>query len=200
MWSLSTVIFPALCSGGCLHIVSSARASDPDALADDFTRHPIDCLKIVPSHLKALLASQTSERILPQQRLVLGGEATTWDLIAQIQLAPHCQIINHYGPTESTVGVTTFEVKSVPTGEKFGTVPIGRAIANTQIYLLDSYQKPVPIGVPGELHIAGAGLARGYLNQPELTDLRFIPNPFDNSKSNRLYPTFRTLTVTSGNY
>lgn len=174
----NTVIFPSLCSGGCLHIISSQRTSDPQALADYFDRHPIDCLKIVPSHLKALLTTEDPGKILPQQRLILGGETTSWDLIGRVrQIAPECQILNHYGPTEATIGVTTFEVET-RANHKSATVPIGRAIANTQIYLLDSEGQPVPIGVSGELHIGGAGLARGYLNQPELTTQKFISNPF----------------------
>ena len=199
----NTVIFPALCSGGCLHIVSSDRASDPQALADYFQRHPIDCLKIVPSHLKALLTCENPQQILPRQRLVLGGEACSWDLIRQIQqIAPECQILNHYGPTEATIGVLTYPITNNPSATstplfneeesksvaKFSaTVPIGRPIANTQIYLLDSEGQPVPIGVPGELHIGGAGLARGYLNRPELTADKFINNPF--IPEERLYKT-----------
>ena len=176
----NTVIFPSLCSGGCLHIISSERISDPKAIADYFTRHPIDCLKIVPSHLKALLTTKHPDKILPRQQLILGGEATSWDLIDRIQQsAPECKILNHYGPTEATIGVTTFEVPKGVKNNKSTTVPIGKAISNTQIYLLDSQGKPVPIGVPGELHIGGAGLARGYLNQPELTAEKFIPNPFE---------------------
>ncbi|MBD1806823.1 amino acid adenylation domain-containing protein [Microcoleus sp. FACHB-SPT15] len=186
----NTTIFSSLCSGGCLHVVSSERASNPEALADYFQRHPVDCLKIVPSHLTALLTSSNPKRILPRQRLILGGEACSWTLIEQIQqLTPHCQIFNHYGPTETTVGVLTYPITNNPSatsilkggkgGSKFAaTVPIGRPIANTQIYLLDSDEQPVPIGVPGELHIGGAGVARGYLNRPELTAEKFINNPF----------------------
>jgi amino acid adenylation domain-containing protein/non-ribosomal peptide synthase protein (TIGR01720 family) len=199
----NTVIFPALCSGGCLHIVSSDRASDAQALADYFQRHPIDCLKIVPSHLRALLTGENPQQILPRQRLVLGGEVCSWDLIRQIQqLAPECQILNHYGPAEATIGVLTYPITNHPSATstplfneegsksvaKFAsTVPIGRPIANTQIYLLNSEGQPVPIGVPGELHIGGAGLARGYLNRPELSAEKFINNPF--IPGERLYKT-----------
>jgi thioester reductase-like protein/non-ribosomal peptide synthase protein (TIGR01720 family) len=232
----NTTIFPALCSGACLHVVSSERASNPEALADYFQHHAIDCLKIVPSHLTALLTSSRPERILPRQRLILGGEACSWALIEQIrQLTPQCQIFNHYGPTEATVGVLTYAITNHPSATsatksvaKFAstvpntvrltsppapllqgegrkappfpcregglgglgqssTVPIGRPIANTQIYLLDADLQPVPIGVSGELYIGGAGVARGYLNRPELTAEKFITNPF--IPGERLYKT-----------
>ncbi|HBB30690.1 MAG TPA: non-ribosomal peptide synthetase [Cyanobacteria bacterium UBA8803] len=186
----NTVIFPSLCSGGCLHIVSSERASNPEALADYFEHHPIDCLKIVPSHLAALLNSSRPESILPRQRLILGGEACHWTLIQQVrQLGAKCQIFNHYGPTETTVGVLTYAIEQERSEYGGETVPIGRAIANTQIYLLDSYLQPVPIGVSGELYVGGAGVARGYLNQPELTHETFIPNPLAQTPGQRLYKT-----------
>ncbi|WP_036486324.1 non-ribosomal peptide synthetase [Myxosarcina sp. GI1] len=173
----NTVIFPSLCTGGCLHIIPSETASDPQALSAYCDRHSIDCLKIVPSHLNALLTAEQPAKILPRQRLILGGEVASWDLIDRLrELAPECKILNHYGPTEATIGVTTFEV-DIKAKNKSATVPIGKAIANTQIYLLDSQGQPVPIGVPGELHIGGTGLARGYLNQPQLTAEKFIPNP-----------------------
>uniref|UniRef100_UPI001CFC7AD8 non-ribosomal peptide synthetase n=1 Tax=Microseira wollei TaxID=467598 RepID=UPI001CFC7AD8 len=169
----NTAIFPALCTGGSLHIISQERAWDAKALAEYCRRHPIDCLKIVPSHLAALLTSSYAAQILPRQRLVLGGEAVRWKLIEPIRkYAPNCRILNHYGPTETTVGVLTFEVENILTSDA-QTVPIGRPIANAQIYLLDRYNQPVPIGVPGELHIGGASVARGYLNQPELTAEKF---------------------------
>jgi amino acid adenylation domain-containing protein/thioester reductase-like protein len=184
----NTVIFPSLCTGGCLHVVSQERASDPEGLADYFHRHPIDCLKIVPSHLAALLANSPSGSILPGQCLVLGGEAASWNLIEQIQQQnPDCQILNHYGPTETTVGVTTFAVKGKPACDDSPTVPLGRPLANTQVYVLDKWLQPVPIGVPGELYIGGRGLAREYLNRPELTAERFITNPF--ARETKLYKT-----------
>ncbi|MGL5924604.1 amino acid adenylation domain-containing protein, partial [Chroococcidiopsis sp.] len=185
----NTVIFPALCTGGCLHIISQERATDPKALADYFGHHPIDCLKIVPTHLASLLTSKAFSSIVPRQCLVLGGEAASWDLIEKIQLeAPNCRILNHYGPTETTVGVLTYPVSSKQASYNSKTVPIGRPITNTQVYILDRHQQPVPIGIPGELHIGGASLARGYLNRPDLTDEKFI-NPFNDQISTRLYKT-----------
>jgi amino acid adenylation domain-containing protein/thioester reductase-like protein len=179
-----TVVFPALCTGGCLHIISQERATDSEALANYFQKHPIDCLKIVPSHLSALLTASNPAHILPRKRLILGGEALSWNLIETIQKqAFDCQIFNHYGPTEATVGVLTYQVVDRVADGKADriseTVPLGRPIPNTQIYILDSHLQPVPIGVPGELYIGGAGLARGYLNQAELTAKKFIANPFN---------------------
>ncbi|MBD2523671.1 non-ribosomal peptide synthetase [Nostoc sp. FACHB-133] len=183
----NTGIFAALCTGGCLHILSIECATDSAILAKYCRTHPIDCLKIVPSHLATLLASAPSDSILPRQQLILGGEAASWQLIEQIrQQAPSSLIFNHYGPTEATVGVTTFAVQNQQISTQ--TVPLGRPLANTQIYLLDKQLQPVPIGVPGELYIGGAGLARGYLNRSDLTAEKFIPNPFAEMGS-RLYKT-----------
>ena len=176
----NTAIFPALCSGGCLHIVSQERATDPEALAQYFRRHSIDCLKIVPSHLAALLTSSVAEFILSRKRLILGGETASWELIEKVRkINPDCLIFNHYGPTEATVGVLTYQVYGEELKGISETVPLGRPIANTQIYLLDSHLQPVPVGVAGELHIGGRSLARGYLNRPELTAEKFIRHPFD---------------------
>jgi amino acid adenylation domain-containing protein len=172
----NTMIFPSLCRGGCLHIISSAQIGNAVDLAEYCRQHPIDCLKIVPSHLAALLAATPSAvSILPRQRLILGGEAASWKLISQIQQqAPRCQIFNHYGPTETTVGVLTYAVGNQADDLNSETVPLGRPLANTQVYILDEKLQPVPIGVAGELYISGAGLTRGYLNQSELTAQRFI--------------------------
>ena len=90
----NTVIFPALCGRVCLHIISQDRATDPKALAEYFRQQAIDCLKIVPSHLKAFLAQTAS--ILPRQRLILGGEALSWELVEKVwEYAPDCLILNH---------------------------------------------------------------------------------------------------------
>ncbi|MBD2040239.1 non-ribosomal peptide synthetase [Microcoleus sp. FACHB-672] len=186
----NTAIFPALCTGGCLHIISQERATDPEALAEYFRRHPIDCLKIVPSHLAALLTSSNAAAVLPRQRLILGGEAVSWNLIEKVhQYAPNCLVFNHYGPTEATVGVLTYQVNFEKLQHDSETVPLGRPIANTQIYILDSHQQPMPLGVAGELYIGGDNLARGYLNRPELTAEKFIANPFNPQPNARLYKT-----------
>jgi amino acid adenylation domain-containing protein len=185
----NTCVFPSLCFGGSLHIISPDRASNPYALAEYFQQHDIDCLKIVPSHLSALLTSARSEQIIPRKRLILGGESSSWNLIERLRsLAPHCSIFNHYGPTESTVGVLTCKVEDRLSDES-ATVPIGQPIGNIKIYLLDQYFEPAPVGVPGEVHIGGLGLARGYFNRPDLAAEKFIPSPFSREPGARLYRT-----------
>ena len=135
-------------------------------------------VKITPAHLELL-----SQQISPQQAanwtkaLIIGGENLTSAQISFWQeFAPETLIVNEYGPTETVVGCCVYRV---PQGKHIsGSVPIGRAIANTQLYILDQYLQPVPLGVAGELYIGGDGVARGYLNQPELTAQKFIDNPF----------------------
>lgn len=186
----NTAIFPALCTGGCLHVISQERATSPEALADYCDRHPIDCLKIVPSHLNALLNGSYPEQILPRKCLILGGEALSWKLVEKLQqYTVNCQIFNHYGPSEATIGVLTFMLKGEPMSGKSYNVPIGRPLANTQVYILDNHLQPVPIGIAGELYIAGDNLTRGYLNHPELTSQKFIPNPFSHEFGSQLYKT-----------
>jgi amino acid adenylation domain-containing protein len=183
----NTCIFPSLLSGGCLHILSYEVAMEGDRLRDYFARRPIDVLKIVPSHLHGLLATQAGGGILPAKYLILGGEALSWDLVQQIAGLEHsCRIINHYGPTETTVGSLTFAVDESAAGYSV-TVPIGRPLANTRCYILDRWQRPVVPGVIGELCIGGAGVAAGYLNQPAETATRFVQDPIEHGA--RMYRT-----------
>jgi amino acid adenylation domain-containing protein len=184
----NTAIFPALCSGGTLHVISDNRATDADAFADYFSQHSIDCLKIVPSHLQALLSARRPERALPKRRLILGGEAAGWNLVKTVhELAPDCLVFNHYGPTETTVGTSTYRVCANGFDARTASVPIGRPITNARMYVLDSELEPVPIWTPGEIYIGGAGVARGYLNQPDATAEKFVPSPFE--AGGRLYRT-----------
>jgi len=187
--SSQTVIFPPLISGGCLHVISEGRAPDGHALGEYFCRFPIDLLKIAPSHLAALQTSSHPEQLLPHRWLVIGGETLPRDRVEQLQSMAHCSIFNHYGPTEATVGMLTYQVGEEQTFHKSPTVPIGCPLPNTQAYLLDRHLEPVPIGIPGELHIGGRCLARGYLNRPELTAEKFIPDPFGDEPGARLYKT-----------
>jgi len=185
-----TMIFGALCVGGgaTLHLISQERAGDAEALSDYFSRHEIDYLKIVPSHLRALL--EVGGQVLPRRGIVLGGEAFTLDLARRIEeSALDLEIFNHYGPTETTVGVLTHHVTPDVPFTKSGTVPLGRPIPNIRLYVLDRHREPVPVGVAGELFIGGAGVSRGYLNAPATTAEKFIPDAFTDEPGARMYGT-----------
>lgn len=185
-----TAIFASLITGAYLHILSKERSSNPDALAAYFQRYPVDFLKLVPSHMEALLTSAHPERVLPRKRLIFGGEACSWTLIDQVQsLAPDCVIHAHFGLTETTVGVITYQVSEDPATRFSAKVPIGRPIPNAQVYLLDPQGQFVDSGEVGELYIGGNCLARGYLGRPDLTAERFITDPFSSNPEARLYKT-----------
>jgi amino acid adenylation domain-containing protein len=186
----NTCIYPSLVSGGCLHVLSYEAGTDGGRFGEYLRNHPIDVLKIVPSHLGALLATQPpGVRMLPHKYLILGGEALSCEMLEQIkERGEGCEVINHYGPTETTVGSLTSRVEEEEESRKRRlTVPIGRPIANTKVYLLDRDLKPVPMGARGGLYIAGLGVARGYWGKPELTAERFIPNPLGFDWGERLY-------------
>jgi iturin family lipopeptide synthetase A len=186
----NTVIFPALTSGGCLHVISQERAESQAMLADYFDRERIDVLKIVPSHLAALQSGSGAERVMPKRRLVLGGEASRLDWIARLRaLSPNCEIYNHYGPTETTVGALTYHVGPELPNTPSGTLPLGRPLPNTRIAIVDAAGQPVPFGDYGELCIGGGGVARGYLNRPDLTTERFISDPSSSDAGGRMYRT-----------
>ncbi|HSS51098.1 MAG TPA: amino acid adenylation domain-containing protein, partial [Thermoanaerobaculia bacterium] len=184
----NTMIFTSLCTGGCLHVLSDAQVRDPNAMADYFLREPIDGLKIVPSHLAAILEHPQPETLLPRKWLILGGEALddVWARKVQL-LAPECRIFNEYGPTETTVAVAAHELRDPEPGRGSATVPIGRPLGNSLLYVLDSYFEPLPVGAAGELYIGGVNVARGYLRRPDLTAGKFVPNPFGGEAGARLY-------------
>jgi len=170
-----------------LHVFSQDRATDPQYVWNYFIRQDIDCIKIVPSHLSMLLASATAT--LPLRHLILGGETTPWKLIERInELAPQCRVSNHYGPTETTVGAVSGCAQR--DGEDASSaVPLGRPIANVQVFILKDNLVPACIGEAGELYIGGHGVSRGYLKEPALTAEKFIPHPYSNEPGKRLYRT-----------
>jgi amino acid adenylation domain-containing protein len=186
----NTCIFPSLISGGCLHVIPFEIAMAANLFAAYTAKHPIDVLKITPSHLNTLLNTTEGKAILPRKHLVLGGEASSWHLLERIREAGGCAVLNHYGPTEATVGCCTFAVaeNEVKVWNP-AALPIGRPIANAEVYILDRNLQPLPVGVAGELCIAGAGLAQGYLNQPQVTAERFIAHPFSTDATARVYRT-----------
>ena len=146
-------------------------------------------VKLTPAHLKML------SKMLPSDQapggawaFIIGGETLSVDDIDfWREHAPDTRLINEYGPTETVVGCCVYEVSKETPGT--GGVPIGRPIHNTQLYVLHSSLQSAPIGVPGELHIGGLGVGRGYLNQPALTSEKFVPDPFGEVPGGRLYKT-----------
>src|SRR5205823_265416 len=134
---------------------------DSSYLIETIVHHSVTILQLVPSLLRVLLANQDIKRCKSLKRVFCGGEELPAGLQKLFFTYLTANLYNLYGPTEATIDVTAWNCEQESTGQK---VPIGRPIANTQIYLLDTHLQPVPIGVPGELHSGGIGLARGYLN------------------------------------
>ncbi|MDZ7269872.1 MAG: amino acid adenylation domain-containing protein [candidate division KSB1 bacterium] len=153
------------------------------------TQGGFSLIKITPAHLDVLGQQLGAERAgKVTAAFVIGGENLTAKHIAFWRRhAPATLLFNEYGPTETVVGCVVYCVPPDWPGSE--AVPIGRAIPNTRVYVLDSHLQPVPIGVPGELYIGGAGVARGYLNRPDLTAERFVPDPFCSEPGARMYKT-----------
>ncbi|MEU7540087.1 amino acid adenylation domain-containing protein, partial [Streptomyces narbonensis] len=181
----NTVVFASLTTGGELHILEEGAVTDPKAVSAYLTEHGIDHFKAVPSHLAALTASGI-ETVLPAQSVVLGGEAasTVW-LRELLTAAGERTVHNHYGPTETTIGIATTRLTAEAIAD--GTVPVGTPIANTRFYILDDRLNLIVPGAAGELYVSGAGLARGYVGREALTAERFVANPYETGE--RMYRT-----------
>ncbi|WP_438281540.1 non-ribosomal peptide synthetase [Pseudomonas alabamensis] len=166
----NTTLFAALYLGATLHIADDTAVRSPDAFADFIREQRIDCVKIVPSHLSALLDAQSP--VLPAT-LVLGGEALSGALVQRLfAVNPQCRVFNHYGPTETTVGVLVHPVQA---GDcQVNSLPLTQVLPNNRVLILDAQRQRVACGELGELYIGGEQLARGYLGAPEQTAEAFI--------------------------
>jgi amino acid adenylation domain-containing protein len=185
-----TALYPPLLTGGCVHVISHKRALNAGYLSAYFSRHQIDCLKIAPSHLAALHSDVRAEQLMPRRWLVIGGEASQQEWVEQLQQrAPSCRILNHYGPTEATVGMLTYLFDKDDEADASQMVKTGRPLQNSSVYILDEKMRSLPVGVPGDLYLGGDCLARGYLNRPGLTAEKFVPDPFSMKPGARLYQT-----------
>lgn len=174
-------LFLPLCVGARVVVASREVAANGAALAEQLSRTHATVIQATPVTWRLLLAAGWQGD--PRLKILCGGEALPLDLAHQ--LLPRCSSLwNMYGPTETTIWSSFARVT-----RESETISIGRPLANTQMYVLDSELQPVPIGVPGELYIGGAGLAHGYLNRPELTATRFVQHPFDETAEARLYKT-----------
>ncbi len=184
------MIWGAFATGGTLHVIPYERAADPDAFADYCREHPIDVMKIVPSHFEALMSTTEPAVIIPRRCLAFAGEASHWGTVQEVRrLRPDCEIQNHYGPTETTVSVLAYPVPNEDDVEQQATLPLGYPIPNAPVYVLNACMQPVPIGAAGELYIGGRAVTRGYFGRTDLTAERFLPDPFASEPGSRMYRT-----------
>ncbi|NET90321.1 MAG: amino acid adenylation domain-containing protein [Kamptonema sp. SIO1D9] len=178
-------IFWPLMTGARLILAKPGGHQDSTYLSNLIAQQQITTIHFVPSMLRVFLEQENLENNSQSlKRVICSGEALTQKLTTRFFERLNCSLENLYGPTEAAIDVTFWHCQ--PQNQS-NIIPIGRAIANTQIYILDRHLQPVPIGVFGEIHLGGIGLARGYLNHPELTATKFIPNPF--KTNSRLYQT-----------
>ena len=172
----NTSLLLSLLTGGCVSVVPLDVAVDGHRYSEWNAAHPVDLLKITPSHLRALLTAGAG--VLPSKLLVIGGEALSWDLVRDVEALSDCAISNHYGPTETTIGALTMFVERDAKHPKSATVPIGRPLPGYRAFVLDAVGAPVPDGVAGELCIGGEGVASGYVGRDDFTAERFVADPF----------------------
>jgi amino acid adenylation domain-containing protein len=175
----NTVIFTSLLIGAALHVIAKEDIINVNKIRE----FNLDCIKMTPSHWKAW---QTEERFFtPNKCLILGGEPFSEDILNYVRLSNgNCEVYNHYGPTETTIGKL---IKRVDKNQDAARVTLGRPIGNNKVYVLNPDQRLCSIGLPGEICISGVGLARGYLNQEELSGVKFVDNPFNAGE--KLYKT-----------
>ncbi|MBZ4423049.1 non-ribosomal peptide synthase/polyketide synthase, partial [Myxococcus sp. RHSTA-1-4] len=179
--------FWPLLTGARLVLARPGGHQDPAYLARLIQQQSVTALHFVPSMLAAFLDEETSAACTSVRLLVCSGEALPAELASRsLATLPGAALHNLYGPTEAAVDVTAWHVRP---GSFRASVPIGVPVANTQIHLLDASLQPVPVGIPGELFIAGVQVGRGYLSRPDLTAERFIPDPFSSTPGARMYRT-----------
>ncbi|MCF5710655.1 amino acid adenylation domain-containing protein, partial [Pseudomonas syringae] len=177
-------ILGPLLVGGTLHLAREAFI--PEVLLEQIQRERITHINLSPSAFNTLIDANDSRQLDSIRRVILGGEPIQ---VARLEMLPEPrpEFINSYGPTECSDVVAWHRLVDDIDCYRSSVFPIGRPIANTRIYLLDAHGQPVPIGVIGEIHIGGAGVARGYLNLPELTAERFLEDPFSAEPAARMY-------------
>ena len=178
--------YAPLLVGAQLVMTRPGGHQDSDYLIQTIVEQKITTLQLVPTLLRMLLENDQIGIRQSLKNVFCGGEPLTVELQERFFAHLNAELHNLYGPTETCIDATYWTCKR---GLNQQIVPIGRPIANTSIYILDRHLQLVPIGVPGEVHIGGAGVARGYLNHPELTLEKFISNPYSNEPGSRLYKT-----------
>jgi len=180
----NTSLFSSIITGGTLHLFSKSNLMNALFLNSYFNNHRIDFIKIVPKHWLSL--EYNDEMLIPKEGIIFGGDVFLPSILEKIKntAVSDIRIVNHYGPTETTIGKLFYEVDL---SIHYENIPLGKPFSDTQIYILDAQENLKPIGVVGELCIGGAGLSRGYLNNKILTQDKFVSNPF--KEGERIYKT-----------
>jgi amino acid adenylation domain-containing protein len=179
-------IFVPLFAGARLVMAQPGGQQDNAYLVNAIIENKVTTLQLVPSMLRVLLEAERIRECTSLRRVFCGGEALTAEVVAAFRQKLNAKLINLYGPTEASIDATSQTIDDLPTEQ---LVSLGKPLANMRVYLLDSDGNPVPLGVQGEIHIGGVGLARGYLLRPELTAEKFVPDPFSSEPGQRLYRT-----------
>ena len=182
-------IYTALLRGACLVLRNDEMLSTPEEFLRQCGLQGITVLDLPTAYWHELVASGAAKQLPESVRLlIIGGEKARRERVRQWheEVNGHVRLINSYGPTEATVGATVGELTDEAEGRE---VKIGRALSNVELHVLDQRQRPVPVGIAGELYIGGAGLARGYIGRAEETAERFVPHPYSAHGGERLYRT-----------
>jgi amino acid adenylation domain-containing protein len=180
-------VWAPLVNGGRLVVVEQEVVLEPSHFAEELVRQGVTVLWLTVG-LFNQYADELSDVWHRLRYLIVGGDALDADVIARVlRNSPPAHLLNGYGPTEATTFAVTHEIAGVPKGAR--SIPLGRPIGNTRVYIVDDNGEPVPIGVSGELWIGGAGIAHGYVNRPTITAERFVPDPFSGTCGSRLYRT-----------
>ena len=179
-------VWAPLLNGSCIVVISQNTLLDPGSFQQALKKYAVSILWLTVG-LFNQYADPLQEQLSSLRYLIIGGDALDSATVTRVlRRNPPQHLINGYGPTETTTFATTYEIKVIDSARG---IPIGRPIANTQIYILDRHGEPVPVGVAGELYIGGAGVALGYWNRPELTAEKFVKDPFSSEPGARMYRT-----------
>jgi amino acid adenylation domain-containing protein len=180
-------VWGALLHGGKC-VLFPGKVPSSRELGEVLKKHQVSTLWLTAALFNTVI-DEAPEALRGIRQLLIGGETLSVPHVRRaLSQLPETEIINGYGPTESTTFTCCYVIPR-QLDDNISSIPIGKPIGNTQVYLLDMHLQPAPVGVPGELYIGGDGLARGYLNRPELTEERFVGNPFSNDPKSRLYRT-----------